>query len=717
MGRMKKGIKILIALNAVMFLVLAGLLFLAETYPFRPGHPLFPLQSTAESSRLKLAKDPEKRVEMSFELVERRLADLAMIGNPESVQPAVEAFDRVLTQTIQSIQLVSEEHANQYYQAVQTILLKADIVLASVEKTIDHEQLSALHEKIAILQSATTPLEIQQLASVHTLPSNITPKAIPFLGKDVDHIDFTLTDGHDGLECEDCHAEGVYVDTSTDCSSCHVRKDVLAILLEAGDYQIKSSERVYPNHFTGECSDCHVAKTWEPEEFDHRGVYTCISCHEDDYPKEELLALGAVSFVSLDAKKVNSMVEPHYPGDCNICHTDTESWEEYEYDHPLITFESSRLFNSFSLKMNSVIHEYTEEQTCQTCHTYADHRNDYGDTCINCHPDTEKWLPVEVDHNQYPNCLTCHENDRPEKDHYKSNCSTCHITGNWKTLSLEHTPSADCRSCHQPPITHRAGQFVGQCSNCHGTKVWNRTIFNHSLSNCSNCHASPVNHYPAACSSCHISNSWLKINVNHSGMNVCTNCHTARANHYAGLCTDCHNTNTWASTTYHNSFTTSCGNCHMKPIGHYPGTCESCHKNTSNWSSSFNHATTSLTCSTCHPAPKGHWTGECSRCHVTTSWTQIHFDHTGFSLCNSCHVRPVGHPRGQCSNCHNTTTWYVPPTPTPLPTNTPTPTLTPTPTNTPLPTFTPTNTPIPTEEPTEVPTVEPTEEPTEEGLP
>ncbi|PKO06095.1 MAG: hypothetical protein CVU41_08255 [Chloroflexi bacterium HGW-Chloroflexi-3] len=711
---MKRGIKILIMLNVIMFLILAGLFFLAETYPFSPGDPLFALQSTAESSRVKLAKNPEKRVEMSFELVERRLADLAMVSDPDKVKPAVEAFDQVLTQAIISIQAVSEEEAANYYQEVQTLLLRVDLVLGSVEKNIEHEHLAALHEKVAILQSATTPLEIQKLALEQTLPSIIAPKAVPFLSQDVDHIDFTLTDAHENLECEQCHANGVYVDTATECSSCHIREEVIALLSEAEDCEIKRSERVYPYHFKGECSDCHEPITWDPKEFDHRGIYDCISCHYDDYPQdEEVIAMGSVNFIGLATDKIKTTIEPHYPGDCISCHTDTEDWAEYNYDHQLDTCESCHGSRGFIEEMNRKVHECTREQTCESCHQYEKHPSYYeGIACITCHQDVKEWLPANLDHQKLPNCVTCHEKDKPEEDHYKSNCSTCHFTGNWKTLALDHTTKADCKSCHTQPVNHRAGEFVGQCVSCHTLKRWKPTTFNHTLSNCSTCHVSPVSHYPAQCSACHVSNSWLKISVNHAGMNVCTDCHNKPTNHYAGLCTDCHISSTWYTETYHNSYSTVCGNCHMAPIAHFPGTCESCHTNTDNWSSSFNHSSTSYTCSTCHPKPYGHWSGECSNCHFTDSWSNISFDHTGFTLCNSCHLRPVGHPRGQCFQCHNTYTWEVPPTPTPLPTNTPLPTFTPT--NTPLPTFIPTFTPEPTLEPTATPDPTETPEPTSE---
>lgn len=706
---MKQGIKILLAMNAIMFLVIAGLFVLAETYPFSPGDPLFGLQSTAESSRVKLAKDPEKRVELSFELVERRLADLAMVSDPENVKPAVEAFDQVLTQAIVSIQAVSGTEAANYYQDVQTLLLRVDLVLGSVEKNIEHEHLAALHEKVAILLSATTPLEIQKLAMEQTLPSIIAPKAIPFLSQDVDHIDFTLTDGHENLECEQCHANGVYMDTATECSSCHVFDQVLAMISKVEDYETKRSNRVYPYHFKGECSDCHDAISWEPSEFDHRGVYDCISCHFEDYPQDEQeIASGSVNFIGLTVSKVKTTVEPHYPGDCISCHTDTEDWAEFNYDHQMETCESCHGSRGFIEGMNGKIHECTREQSCETCHQYEEHPSYFeGIACITCHQDMKEWLPADIKHDELPNCMTCHEKDKPQEDHYKSNCSTCHASSSWTYLLLDHTSSSDCKSCHEPPVNHRAGEYVGQCSTCHSLTAWYKTSFSHTLANCSTCHVSPTAHYPAECSACHVSKSWSLININHSTLNLCTSCHTAPANHYPGVCQDCHNKATWKVDLYDHAGVTECEGCHIRPLGHFPGVCTTCHSNTDAWSAAYDHSlSTTITCSTCHPKPLGHWPGECSKCHYTDYWAHVTFDHTGYTLCNSCHLRPVGHPRGQCSDCHNTYTWYIPPTPTPLPTNTPLPTFTPT--NTPLPTFTPTFTPEPTEVPTDTPVPTPT---------
>jgi len=705
---MNKGIKILIALNAVVTLIFFGLYYLAGTYPFRPGDPLFALQSTAESSRVKLAKNPEKRVDLSFELVERRLADLAKVSEVERVQPAVSAFDLALTQAILSIQSIPEEEAITYYQNVEKVLLQTDIVISSLEKDIEHEHLLALQEKISTLQAATTPVEIQEVVMAPPIPSVIVPKAIPFLEKEVEHLEFELTDAHENLACEDCHSDGIYVDKSTECSTCHIREKVVALLREKDEYyEIKRSEKTYVNHFAGECSDCHTTVDWEPEEFEHEGVYECISCHYDSYPQEEQVAASPFSFISLTSRDVDTMVGEHYHGDCIDCHTDTEDWAEYEYEHEFSNCKSCHEDQPALLSLSTWQSECKSDQTCQTCHTYDQHKDKYGDECANCHQSNVKWLPVEVDHYAYPNCLTCHLKDRPDEKHYTRNCSACHNATDWGELVFDHSASTNCQSCHQAPGNH-TGDKAGQCNSCHSLTTWTSGVLNHTMSNCSNCHKTPVNHYPASCTSCHVTNSWLAISVNHAGMTACMDCHKVPTNHYPGLCRDCHNTSTWAATVdVHKYATTTCSTCHITPVGHDPGSCETCHHTTSSWSASYDHSL-NYTCSTCHPKPYGHWTGECSNCHFTDSWSHVVFDHTGFTDCKACHIRPAGHERGQCSNCHNTTTWYIPPTPTPLPTNTPLPTPTP------LPTLTPTATLEPTPVPTDIPTLapDPTDEPT-----
>jgi len=113
------------------------------------------------------------------------------------------------------------------------------------------------------------------------------------------HTNFPLTLGHAGPVCTDCHKNGNYTSTSSECYSCH-----------SADYNNSTN----PNHktvgFATTCTQCHTTNPdWKPatyaqhdaKEFPiysgkHRGqwnncnechtnlsnysVYSCIACHE-----------------------------------------------------------------------------------------------------------------------------------------------------------------------------------------------------------------------------------------------------------------------------------------------------------------------------------------------------------------------------------------------------------------------------------------------------
>jgi len=102
-----------------------------------------------------------------------------------------------------------------------------------------------------------------------------------------DHAFFSLTGGHAGLDCSQCHGGGVYTGLSTDCFSCH-----------SADYQAA------PDHanlgFPTDCAACHSITAWTPSSFRHSfplsgphnrsctechttgttQTFTCLECHE-----------------------------------------------------------------------------------------------------------------------------------------------------------------------------------------------------------------------------------------------------------------------------------------------------------------------------------------------------------------------------------------------------------------------------------------------------
>ncbi|MAT44078.1 MAG: hypothetical protein CL609_17220 [Anaerolineaceae bacterium] len=699
---MKKIIILLVAINLSLIVLLAGLYYLAETYPFHPGSPLFGVQSFAENQRIKLTSDPIRQAEMSFELVERRLADLAMVTNAAHLEPAIKAFDRCLTAAIPKIEEIPPEKAETLYQEVRNLTFRADIVLADLEQQVNGEYLIVMRNKFAALQSTVNPVLIPITGATPNMPMGILGKLIPFLGKEVDHGDFPLNGGHADIDCLDCHEDGVYTETPTECGSCHILERELDYSQTYVFNLNMDNHANYPEKYAQDCGECHLVNNWTSLEFDHTNVGTCKSCHKNDLPEQiPVTGLQPVSFslreYSYEPLSVNA---DHYPNDdCALCHTNTEDWAEAVFDHYQGDCESCHGFTE-ETNLHPLGGECLKVESCESCHSYDLHEEEYAGSCTNCHNDVEDWLNIEVDHTEYTNCFDCHVDDRPV-EHYKSNCSTCHNTSQWVPAFFDHSPDSTCVSCHAEPVGH----YGNECATCHSMETWENGRFPHTFDNCSSCHNSPQNHYPATCTTCHTTQSWHTISIdhtdlvlctqchaaptahydgacqnchdisnwtgavfNHMGQTECLQCHTAPGGHYEGVCSNCHNTFNWSQINFDHSGLTYCEGCHSSPENHYDGTCSGCHTTTT-WSNVIYTHTDNATCSSCHEK-EGHWPGQCSRCHITSAWNIYTFDHTGYSDCKACHARPSGHTRGQCSRCHTTDDWT--PIPTQVPTLTPT---------------------------------------------
>ena len=554
---------------------------------------------------------------------------------------------------------------------------------------LSDQALADLQGKITALRLANSPFEIQKIGTTtSSIPSEISARLIPFLTTDVDHIDFPLIGGHAGLDCLDCHIEGEYANTPVECSFCHTLERDLLFTPETGENPYSTLNEVYPDHFEGECSDCHTIFHWDGDPWDHEEVTECSTCHEDDIPYADT-KLALVDFTLINWKKGLSPLtisSPfHYAGDCVLCHQDTESWKEWDFQHNLDKCEGCHE-NGKSNDFSSVIpnsEECLRITECASCHVYNGHEENYGETCTSCHDNFENWLPAKVDHTGLENCYRCHADDKPKK-HSNLMCSYCHITQDWTTIVFEH-PEMDglsCKDCHQAPDNHANGD----CAICHTTSGWGDPSIFHAFSNCTSCHSAPAGHFPGACTTCHTTRAWDEIRYSHDGKFECEDCHSAPAGHYIGTCESCHFTNWWDNVDFdHTFYATNCEGCHSPWAGHdWPGECTDCHT-TSDWYQIIYTHGNSSDCNSCHSTPSGHWSGQCSKCHNTTNWSEIDFDHTGFSDCKACHTRPANHSRGQCSRCHTTETWDIE---SPNPTQTPVVTVTPAPSETPVPTVT-----------------------------
>lgn len=190
---------------------------------------------------------------------------------------------------------------------------------------------------------------------------------------------FRLEGRHAEAACEECHTNGLYNGTPTDCFSCHQRDD------EHG------------GRFGTDCSICHVPSAWEDATFDHTptlfpltGAHvqvTCESCHKGGVYKNT-----PTSCVSCHAEPVAHFGQ--FGTDCAACHS-TSAWLPAFYNGPHV------------FPMN---HEGANNK-CQTCH--PDGLTTF--TCYGCHE--HNLTKIAQEHREegisdFQNCVACHPTGR-----------------------------------------------------------------------------------------------------------------------------------------------------------------------------------------------------------------------------------------------------------------------------------------------------------------
>ncbi len=331
---------------------------------------------------------------------------------------------------------------------------------------------------LALLDITPSPTGQLSTPQIVPLPSEVQPT--------VAHPFFPLLAGHAGLQCVDCHVEGVERAISADCIFCHRADDI-------------------HNGANGsDCATCHAPAGWQFVDFDHSTIDTqdCVGCHQppvNHFP-------GACTTCHLDTTNFNNASfdhatlngqdcvgchQPppnHYPGSCSSCHLDTSSFLNVQFNHSNIG-----------------------TQDCVGCHQPPP--NHYAGSCSSCHLDTSSFLNVQFNHSNIgtQDCVGCHQ---PPPNHYAGSCSSCHLdTSNFLNVQFNHSNigTQDCAGCHQPPPNH----FQGSCSTCHqDTTNFSNATFNHTF---------PLNHGDAngVCTTCHVTNN--------PPAYTCTTCHNDQA--------------------------------------------------------------------------------------------------------------------------------------------------------------------------------------------
>ncbi|MFU8771387.1 MAG: hypothetical protein ACNA8H_03095, partial [Anaerolineales bacterium] len=133
----KSKIKKIIIQGSILVLFLAlvcnGLLYLAVTYPFQAGDPLFSLQQAAEQMRLRLTRNESRQMEFALDLAERRLADLAQADGHRQIELSANALVRALEMIFSLHEKVAYQQESSISLRLEALLTKVDIVVNSIQ--------------------------------------------------------------------------------------------------------------------------------------------------------------------------------------------------------------------------------------------------------------------------------------------------------------------------------------------------------------------------------------------------------------------------------------------------------------------------------------------------------------------------------------------------------------------------------------------------------
>ncbi len=501
---------------------------------------------------------------------------------------------------------------------------------------------------------------------------------------------FPLTGAHAAVACQQCHVNGVFAGTPTDCYSCHVQA---------------FNGATNPNHvqagFPHDCSVCHTTTTWSGAQFDHSktpfpltGAHVtvaCALCHVNNN-----FTNLSTNCVSCHLKDFNGTTNPNhaqagFPQQCEVCHS-TASWSGAQFDHSKTPFPLTGAHITAACALCHVNNNFTNLGTsCVSCHlkdfngtTNPNHvQAGFPQQCEVCHS-TATWSGVQFDHSKTPFPLT--------GAHVTVACALCHVNNNFTNLSTA------CVSCHLKDFNgttnpnHAQAGFPQDCSVCHNTGSWSGAKFDHNTFTtfpltgahvnvpCQQCHVNgKFKGTPRDCASCHLIDYQKTTDPNHTAAGFptdCSICHTTASwsgahfdhsktpfpltgAHVTVVCALCHVNNNFTN------LSTACVSCHLKDYNGttnpnhvqagFPQQCDVCHNTTAWMPASFNHNNTPF------PLTGAHVNTPCNSCHINGQFVGTPTD------CYSCHKSQyqgttdpnhvaAGFPT-TCQTCHNTTTW------------------------------------------------------------
>lgn len=209
---------------------------------------------------------------------------------------------------------------------------------------------------------------------------------------------FPLTGAHRTQACVDCHSNGVYRGTPTDCYSCH-----------QSDYTGTTTPNHVQAQFPQQCAVCHNTTAFQPAAYNHdltafplTGAHraaACNDCHGDGVYRGKSGACESCHTTDYNATTNPSHTGAHFPMQCATCHG-TTAWTPSTWNH------DTSFFPIYTGRHRSTW------DACSDCHTNS--QNYQAFTCLSCHPHSDK-TKTDGDHRGERNysytsaaCYSCH---------------------------------------------------------------------------------------------------------------------------------------------------------------------------------------------------------------------------------------------------------------------------------------------------------------------
>lgn len=381
--------------------------------------------------------------------------------------------------------------------------------------------------------------------------------------------------------------------------------------------------------FEQECTQCHDRGDRS------RNSQLCLACHKDIAADSRTRRGYHGRMPNAERAQCNACHSEHQGRKADIVKFSAASFDHKLTDFPLVGSHASAACGSCHVT-GKPFREASSE--CAACHKDRDaHQGQLGRNCGSCHNATA-WTDTKFDHSTTKFPLT--------GSHAQTTCAACHA-GN----KFAGTPK-QCVSCHAIDDVHR-GTRGASCSNCHETRSWKTSRFDHAREanfallgahsnlQCQQCHRSGdfKAQLPRTCEGCHRSDD-------------------AHATRFGGECSTCHTNEAWRPSPFDHS-----RDAHFALLGsHRDLACHRCHTAT------LRDHPVGKECSSCHKLDDAHGGTaglKCEQCHGNDNWSPaIGFDHdlTRFPLvgmhvvvpCAACHENHAfSRTAAGCNDCHS----------------------------------------------------------------